>query len=154
MASNKVPGSIIGVRFGGVWLSCQTDATLNLTVNVTEEDSCKPDEGDSVAGDISWVERSVDSRDWSIDFSQNLMRNSLAASNPDIGNLIIDGDVEVEVEFMSRPGQVKSDYDFVYSGSGIITGFTMNGPATGTATTDTTVVGNGPLAYEKVLVTS
>ena len=154
MASNKVPGSIIGVRFGGVWLRCQTDATLNLTVNVTEEDACKPDAEDAISGDIPWVERSVDSRDWNIDFSQNLMRNSLAASNPDIAQYIIDGEVEVEVEFMTRPGQEKSDYDFIYSGSGIITGFTLNAPATGTATTDSTVVGNGPLTYEKIPVTS
>lgn len=155
MASNKVPGSIIGVRFGGVWLRCQTDATLNLTVNVTEEDPCKPDAGDVItSGDINWVERSIDSRDWSIDFSQNLMRNSLAASNPDVAQLIIDGDLEVEVEFMTRPGQTKSDYDFIYSGTGIITGFTLNAPTTGTATTDSTIVANGPLTYEKIPVTS
>lgn len=155
MASNKVPGSILGVRIGGVWLKCQTDATLNLIVNTTEEDPCKPDEGDTeISGEGSWVERSVDSRDWNIDFSQNLMRNSLAASNPDIGQLIVDGDVGVEIEFMTRPGQTKSDYDLLYSGSGIITGFTLNAGATGTATTDSSVVANGPLTYVKVPVTS
>lgn len=154
MASNKVPGSIIGVRAGGVWLRCQTDATLNLIVNTTEEDPCKPDEDDVIAGDISWVERSVDSRDWNIEFNQNLMRNSLAASNPDMAQLIIDGDVEVQVEFMTRPGQTKSDYDFIYSGTGILTGFTLNAPTTGTATSNSTIAGNGPITYAKIPVVS
>lgn len=154
MASNKVPGSIIGVRYGGVWLRCQTDATLNLSVNVTEEDSCKPDADDEAATDIPWVERSIDSRDWGIEFSQNLMRNSLATENPDTAGLIIDGNVEVEVEFMTRPGQTKSDYDFIYSGSGILTGFTLNAPATGTATEDSTIVGNGPLTRDVIPVVS
>lgn len=154
MASNKVPGNIIGVTFGGVWYRCQTDATLNLTVNVTEEDACKPEPGDEIAGDIPWVERTADSRDWSIDFSANLMRNSLAASNPDIGKLIVDGDVDVEVQFMTRVGQTKSDYDFVYSGSGIVTNFTMNAPVTGGATTESTVSGNGALTYVIAPVTT
>lgn len=154
MASNKVPGSIIGLRIGGVWLRCQTDATLNLTVNVTEEDACKPDAGDPEASDIPWVERTVESRDWSMDFSTNLMRNSLAASNPDVAKMIVDGDVEVEVEFITRPGQTKSDNDFIYAGSGIITGFTLNAPQTGVATTDSTIVANGPLTYDVIPVVS
>lgn len=154
MASNKVPGSIIGVTIGGVWLKCQTDATLNLTVNVTEEDPCKPNPDDEISGDLPWVERSADSRDWSIDVSAALLRNSLEAGNPDIGNLIIDGDVDVEVQFMTRAGQTKSDTDFIYEGSGILTGFSFNAPVTGSATQDTTIAGNGPLAYTKVPVTT
>lgn len=154
MAVNTVSGSVIGVRIGGVWLPCQTDATLNLTVNVTEDDPCKPDPADEDVSDIAWVERTADSRDWSIDFSQKLMRNSLLAENPDIGELIVDGNVDVEVEFMTRPGQTKSDYDFVYSGSGILTNFTLNAPVTGSAITDSTISGNGPLTYVKVPVTT
>lgn len=154
MAVNTVPGSIIGVRFGGDWLPCQVDATLNLTVNVTEDDPCKPDPSDTEVQDSPWVERTVDSRDWSIDVSQKLMRNSLIASNPDIGELIVDGLLDVEVEFMTRPGQTRSDYDFVFSGTGIITDFSLNAPGSGAATTDTTISGNGPLTYVKVPRTS
>lgn len=154
MASNKVPGSIIGVRYGGVWMKCQTDATLNLTVNVTEEDACKPDSTTPDAAGGSWVERSVDSRDWDISFSQNLMRNSLAALNPDTAKLIIDGNVDVQVEFMTQIGQTKSDFDFIYAGSGILTGFTLNAPTSGVATMDSTIAGNGPLTYTRVPATS
>ena len=46
---NSVPGSIIGLTIkdstsvlDGVWLPCQTDATLNLGVETEEEDPCKP----------------------------------------------------------------------------------------------------------------
>lgn len=154
MAVNTVSGSVIGIRIAGVWLPCQTDATLNLTANVTEDDPCKPDPEDEEAQDISWVERTVDSRDWSIDFSQKLMRNSLIAENPDLGELFVDGNLDVEVEFMTRPGQTKSDYDFVYAGSGILTNFTLNAPVTGAATTDSTISGNGTLTYTKVPVTT
>lgn len=154
MASNKVPGNIIGVTIGGVWYKCQTDATLNLIVNVTEEDPCKPDPEDQASGDLAWIERTADSRDWSIDFSSALLRNSLEASNPDIARLIVDGDVDVEVQFMTRVNQTKSDVDFIYSGSGILTGFTLNAPVAGSATTDTSIAGNGPLTYTKVPVVS
>lgn len=154
MAVNTVPGSIIGVRIGGAWLSCQVDATLNITVNVTEDDPCKPDPSDLNVQDTPWVERTADSRDWNIDFSQKLMRNSLVASNSNIGDLIVSGNLDVDVEFMTRPGQKKSDYDFVYAGSGIITNFTFNAPGTGAATTDSTISGNGALTYTQVPVTS
>lgn len=154
MASNKVPGSIIGVLIGGEWYRCQTDATLNLTVNVTEEDACKPEPGDEAGADVPWIERTADSRDWNIDFSAGLMRNSLEAGNPDIARLIVDGDIDVEVQFVTREGQTKSDVDFIYSGSGILTGFTLNAPVTGSATTDTSIVGNGPLTYTKIPVVS
>lgn len=153
MASNKVPGSIIGMTIGGVWYRCQTDATLTLTVNVAEEDPCKPDEGDvETVGDVPWVERTAESRDWEMSFSANLMRNSLEVENPDIAKLIVDGDVDAEVQFLTRANQTKSDVDFVYAGSGIITGFTLNAPVTGSATTESTITGNGPLTYTKVPV--
>lgn len=155
--ANSVPGKIIGVRVGGVWLNCQTDATLNLTVNVSEEDPCKPD-GDALTTEnsIPWVERTADSRDWSIDFSAKLMRDSLASANDpaDIAGLIIDGTVNAEVEFATADNQTYSDYDFVYSGSGIITNFTLNAPASGAATQDATVTGNGPLTRAVVPVAS
>lgn len=153
MASNKIPGNIIGITIAGIWYKCQTDATLNLTVNVTEEDPCKPNPGD-VGGSLSWVERTADSRDWTMDFSSALLRNSLEAANPDIARLIIDGNVAVEVQFMTRTGSGKTDVDFIYAGSGILTGFTLNAPAVGSATTDTTIAGNGPLTYTKIPVVS
>ena len=82
------------------------------------------------------------------------MRNSLAALNPDTAKLIIDGDVDVQVEFMTQIGQTKSDFDFIYAGSGILTGFTLNAPTSGVATMDSTITGNGPLTYTRVPATS
>lgn len=154
MAVNTIPGKLIGVRIGGTWLNCQVDSTLNLTVNVTEDDPCKPSPDDLASGDVPWIERTADTRDWSIDVSQKLLKDSLAAANPDLGELIIEGNIDVEVEFMTLPGQTTSNYDFVYSGSGILTNFTLNAPAVGAATTDATISGNGALTYTKVPVTT
>lgn len=158
---NAVPGSIIGIRLKdsdavgeAVWLPCQVDATLDIAVETEEEDPCKPAPDDVIAGDVPWAEFIASKRNWNISFSQKLMRNSLLASNPDIADLIIMGKIMVEVEFMTRPGQTKSDYDFVYSGTGILTGFTLNAPVTGASTSDSTIQGTGGLTRVVVPVAS
>lgn len=150
MASNSVPGKIIGIRLGGVWLKCQTDATLNLSVNVTEEDPCKPDGDVTDADAIPWIERTADSRDWSVDFNAKFLRDSLSTENApaNVAKLIIDGDVYVEdFEFLTAENQDFSQFDMVYSGSGILTSFTFNAPTTGAANTTATITGNGALTY-------
>lgn len=159
---NSVPGSIIGIRLKEVgsvdpsqWLNCQVDATLDLAVETEEEDPCKPTPEEVALGDdVPWAEFTASKRNWNITFSQKLMRASLAAGNVDVANLIISGKIMVEVEFMTAPGQTKSDVDFVYSGTGILTGFTFNAPATGAATTDSTIQGTGALTYVTVPVTT
>lgn len=156
--TNSVPGKIIGIRIAGVWLACQTDATLNITVNVTEEDPCKPDGDNPTSADtIPWVTRTADTRDWSIDFSNKLMRDTLKAANnaQNIAKLIIDGNVYLEdLEFSTANDQTFSDVDMVYSGSGIITSFSLNAPESGPATMDNTISGNGALTYQYVPVTT
>jgi len=159
---NSVPGSVIGIRLKGVdaltpsvWLNCQVDATLEISVDTDEDDPCKPSPTDiGTLGDIPWAEFTPSKRNWNISFSQKLMRNSLVASNIDISDLIITGKVYVEVEFMTTPGQTKSDYDFVYSGTGILTGFTLNAPGSGASTSDSTIQGTGPITKTVVPVTS
>lgn len=159
---NSVPGSIIGIRLKDsdsvgdpVWLNCQVDATLDLAVETEEDDACKPSpETIEEVGDIPWAEFTPSKRNWNISFSQKLMRNSLAALNVDISDLIITGKVYVEVEFMTTPGQSKSDYDFIYAGTGILTGFTLNAPGTGASTSDSTIQGTGPITRDVVPVAS
>lgn len=150
---NSVPGSVIGIRLKDInavtpskWLPCQVDATLNLAVETDEDDACKPSPDDIVAtGDTPWADFTPSKRNWDISFSQKLMRASLATANIDISDLIITGKIYVEVEFMTTPGQSKSDYDFVYSGTGILTGFTLNAPGSGASTSDSTIQGTGPI---------
>jgi hypothetical protein len=159
---NSVPGSVIGIRLKGVdsvdpsqWLNCQVDATLDLAVETEEEDPCKPTPEEAALGeDIPWAEFTPTKRNWNISFSQKMMRDSLVASNVNVANLIITGKVYVEVEFMTSPGQTKSDVDFVYSGTGILTGFTLNAPVTGASTSDSTIQGTGALAFVSVPVTT
>lgn len=154
MAVNSIPGKIIGIMDGDKWLNCQVDATLNITVDVTEEDPCKPDPSDDAEGDVPWKFRTADARDWSVDFSQKLMRDSLAAANPNMGEQIILGNLDRTIQFRTAEGQTKSNYDFIYEGSGILTAHTVNAPAVGAATTDTSIAGNGPLTFVKVPVTT
>lgn len=150
---NAVPGSVIGVRLKdintvtpGVWLNCQVDATLEMAVDTDQDDACKPSPADiAIIGDVPWATFTPTSRNWNISFSQKLMRASLAALNIDVSDLIITGKIYVEVDFMTTPGQTKSDYDFIYSGTGILTGFTLNAPGTGASTSDSTIQGTGPI---------
>lgn len=159
---NSVPGSIIGItikdstsELDGVWLDCQVDGTLELAVETEEDDPCKPTPEELVTnGDVPWAEFTASKRNWNISFSQKLMRTSLSAASPDIAKLIITGKISVEVQFMTAPGQTKSDFDFVYSGTGILTGFTLNAPVSGASTSDSTIQGTGPITYVVVPVTT
>lgn len=159
---NSVPGSIIGIRLKKSdtldtpqWLNCQVESTLELAVETEEEDACKPSP-DTIeeVGDIPWAEFTPSKRNWNISFSQKLMRDSLAALNIDVSDLIILGDVYVDVEFMTVPGQTKSDFDFIYAGTGILTGFTLNAPNTGASTSDSTIQGTGAITRTVVPVTT
>lgn len=157
MATSTVEGKIIGVSVGGKWLLCQTDATLAITVAMTEQDLCKPDGDVAPVGtnNIPWINRTADSRDWNIKVSQNLIRATLAAANFDFGENLVNGNVYLDnVLFKTAAGQTESDYGFVYSGSAIISDFSLSAPTKGGAKIDTTLSGNGPLTYVKTPVTT
>lgn len=157
MATSTVEGKIIGLSIAGKWLTCQTDATLAITVAMTEQDLCKPD-GDvapNSSTNIPWINRTADSRDWNIKVSQNLIRDTLAASNFDFGQNLVNGNVYIDnVLFKTALGQTESNYGFVYSGSGIISDFSLTAPTKGGSKIDTTISGNGPLTYVKTPVTT
>lgn len=156
MATSTVEGKIIGLSLAGKWLICQTDATLAITVAMTEADLCKPD-GDTAPGanSIPWINRTADSRDWNVKVSQNLIRETLATANFDFGQAIVNGNVYIDtVLFKTGLGQTESDYGFVYSGGGIISDFSLSAPTKGGAKIDTTITGNGPLTYVKTPVTT
>lgn len=157
MATSTVEGKLIGVSVGGKWLVCQTDATLAITVAMTEQDVCKPD-GDSApsgSDNIPWINRTADSRDWNIKVSQNLIRDTLASANFDFGQNLVNGNVYLDnVLFKTANGQTESNYGFVYSGSAIISDFSLTAPTKGGSKIDTTLTGNGPLTYTKTPVTT
>lgn len=156
MADSKIPGNVFGVQIGSVFLPCQTTATLNMTVNVSEDDPCKVLDG-SAGGGIPYVTRTADSRDWSIDVDSSLLRDSMAAANADtdLGQLFVDGTVAIDnVLFRTAINQEASDVDVIYSGPAILTSFSISAPATGANTTSATFSGNGALTRETVPVTT
>jgi hypothetical protein len=151
--ANSLPGKLLKVTVNGLVLRCQTDATLTLTANLTEDDACKPENDDADAG-ASWITRTVDSKDWTISFSAKAFADNIAGSNIDLVPLWINGDLSVEVQFLTNPSQTTYPYGFVIEGSGIMNSLTFNAPVAGSATYDTEISGNGPLTYTPVPVTT
>lgn len=148
MATNKIPGNIIGLQLGNDWLQCQAEATLNMVANTSEDALCKEleTEGDTAP----WKTFTVDSREWSVDVAQSLLKDSLATLNNDVnlGKLFIDGDLEItSLLFRTKVDQQFADNDMIYEGAAILTNFSITAPATGANTTSATFQGNGPLTY-------
>lgn len=148
MATNKIPGNIIGIQLGDNWLQCQADATLNMTANTSEDALCK--ELETEGEDAPWKTHTVDSREWNVDVSQALLKDSLATLNNDVnlGKLFIDGDLEItSLLFRTKVDQQFADNDMIYEGAAILTNFSITAPATGANTTSATFLGNGALTY-------
>ena len=148
MATNKIPGKIIGVMIGSDWLQCQAEATLNMTANTSEDSLCK--ELDTATTDAPWKTFTVDSREWSIDVSQALLKDSFATLNDgvNLGKIFVDGDLEIaSVLFRTQTNQQFADNDMIYDGAAILTKFSITAPQTGANTTSATFQGNGALTY-------
>lgn len=149
-------GKLIGVTIGGVYIRCQTDATLAITTNVTDTDPCKPSEQDATNA-ASWVTHSIDSKAWTVSVTAKAFADQLAGviDNSDIAALMITGNPSVDITFQTIR---TTDYDyaeiFVYEGTGTLTSFTHNAPATGESTYDLEITGNGGLTYTETPVTT
>jgi hypothetical protein len=148
MASNKIPGNIIGVQIGDDWLQCQAEATLNMVGNTSEDELCKKLEAEG--DDAPWKTFTIDSREWSIDVGQSLLKDSFATLNDpvNLGKLFIDGDLEIaSILFRTKVDQQFADNDMIYEGAAILTNFSVTAPSTGANTTSATFQGNGALTY-------
>lgn len=147
--SNKIPGHLFGFSINGVKIRCQADATLNITVNTSEDDLCKPENDEIADGNfVPWTTSTADSRTWNLDISAAMLRDTFAPANDNVAidKMIIDGSIYVDdIEFGTAPGQKFATFGVLYSGSGLLTGFTLNAPVTGAATQDITILGSGPL---------
>lgn len=148
-------GKLIGVKINGSYIRCQTDATLTITTNVTDDDPCKPTEQETTGG-ASWVTHSIDTKAWNVSVTAKAFADQAAGllDNSDIAALMI-GNPSVEMTFQTIQ---TTDYDyasiFVYEGTGTLTSFTHNAPVAGESTYDMEITGNGALTFEETPVTS
>lgn len=149
-------GKLIGVKVNGSFLRCQTDATLAITVNTTDDDPCKPTPTDTTNG-ASWTTHSVSTKTWTVSVTAKAFADQVTGvlDNSDIANLMITGDPSVEMTFQTIK---TTDYDypsvFLYEGTGTLTSFTHNAPIDGESTYDLEITGNGALTYTETPVTS
>ena len=153
--AGALQGKLIGVKVNGTYIRCQTDGTLAITVNTTDDDPCKPTETETTNGS-SWTTHTVGSKGWTISVTGKTFADVLTGfiDNSEIAGLMITGDPSVEVTFQTIK---TTDYDytnvFVYEGTGTLTSFTQNAPIEGDATYDLEITGNGALTYTETPVT-
>lgn len=149
-------GKLTGIKIGGSYIRCQTDATLTLTVNTTDADPCKPLETQS-SNAANWVTHSTDTKAWTVSVTAKTFADQLVGTidNSDISALMISGSPEVQMTFQTIR---TTDYNyasvFIYEGTGTLTSFTLNGPASGESTYDLEITGNGALTFVETPVTS
>lgn len=155
--------NVLEGKLTGVWLDigngleffrCQTDAKLKLTAATSTNDVCKPDQTvDAEDLGVQWVTRTVDSKDWQITFSAKAFLDSLGSNQFSLIQFFIaSGTLQVEAEFATNAnaGAHSHPVDHFYTGSGILSDVTLNGPEKGDSTYDATIDGNGPLVPESV----
>lgn len=149
-------GKLLGVKVNGVFVRCQTDATLNININVTDDEPCKPTETDTTNG-TSWTTHTVDSKDWSLSVTAKAFADVEAGifDNSDIAELMTVGNPSVEAVFQTIQ---TTDYNhpavFLYEGTGTLTSFSHNAPSDGESTYDLEITGNGALTFTKTPVTT
>jgi hypothetical protein len=148
MNTQSVEARLIGVEIGGTYQNCQTTCDLTVGTSVTKNPVCKPNPTGSLA--IPWESSTVDSLNWAITMSANVFLDSLEGVNnqADLLALMIAGNLNVTADFLtSAPLTLLEDYghDFLYSGAAILATMKVNATASGPATYDVTITGNGPL---------
>lgn len=140
-------GKLLYLRVDGAELDCQTDITLNMTANTTDDEGCKPSSTDT-GNDNLWITRSVSSKEWDGSVTAKTIIADIAANTTNISQLagkFITGtnNVEVAVQVNSGHDEFGEPQSFVFTGGAIMNGLTLNGPFEGDSTGDVTFVSNG-----------
>lgn len=150
-----ISGKLLRVKFGDKYIQCQLDATLNILVNTSEDEACKPS-GETVEDVDSWVTRTVDSRDWNITVNAQAFLDAVGAdmTQSDILELMVDGDLKGTAEFLTTPGQHTNPEDIVFEGPAVITNFSLNAPSSGKANYDLTLDGDGKPTFTRIPATT
>lgn len=152
--AGKMPGKLLALTIGGRKLRCQTTGTLTLGTSLTQDDPCKPDDTSpgSVAGE--WETSTVDSRNWKISVDAAAFLDDLRENEWDLTTQFVTGDLDVDVEFLTTPGDHDFPEDVIFSGPGLIDTLTINAPAKGNGTYTISITGNGAPTFTRIPVTT
>lgn len=152
--AGKLPGKLLAVTINGRKLRCQTNGTLTLGTSLTQDDPCKPDDVSTgtVAG--QWETSTVNSRNWKIAIDAASFLDDLRLNQMDLIELFVGGDLEVDVEFLTTPGDHDFPEDVIFSGSGLIDSLTLNAAAAGNSNYNVSITGNGAPAFSRIPVST
>lgn len=150
--AGKLPGKLLAVTIGGRKLRCQTSGTLTLGTSLTQDDPCKPDDVSTGSIEGEWETSSLNSRNWKIAVDASSFLDDLRLNELDLIELFVGGELEVDVEFLTTPGDHAFPEDMIFSGSGLIDTLTLNAPAAGNSTYNVSITGNGAPAFTRVPV--
>jgi|GEM_PF-2012911 Phage major tail protein 2. len=140
-----IAGKLLSVKFGDKRIKCQADCTLNFTNNYDEEEGCKP-EGVTLVSEGTWIERTLNTQDWSVSVSQRMFLDDLGGASitpADIIALNIAGTVDAEIEVSTTPGQHNLENEYIVTGNVVIGSINLEAPITGKATAQYEFPGNG-----------
>lgn len=153
--ASSIPGKLLQVKVNGIAFRCQTNATLTGTVNMTENDPCKPSDSDITAGvTTTWVTRTANTKDLTLTMSAQAFADAIAGSQYDIAAIFFGGNVVVQWQFLSSVAQKDFPLGFLASGTGILNGFTFNAPEAGAANYDITISNTGTPTFVTIPVTT
>jgi len=141
----SVSGKLMAYTLAGVKYRCQTDGTVTITRDLSEDDPCK-DQG-------LWKEYTVVSKSWTGSFSAKAFMDSVAGNQLDAIDLMLGPDDPIEIEFLTTPGDHDFPVDVVLAGEAFITNFDWANPANGNSTYSVDFTGNGALVKTEIPVT-
>lgn len=148
-------GSLIGMRVDDVYYRCQTDLTLNINTNTNVEDPCKEDPNTPDAG-YNWDDPVITGQAWDGSFSARSFADSLEGNQADLIERLVAGDViaEIDVSINTTSSKFDGTEQQTFTGTGIITGFTLNAGSADSSTYDVTILGKGKPSFVRIPVTT
>lgn len=147
-----MPGKLLALTVGGRKLRCQTNGTLTLGTSLTQDDPCKPD--DVSTGTATWESSVIDTQNWKISVDAASFLDDLRENGFDLIEQAVSGSLNVEVEFLTTPGDHDFPEDVIFSGSGIMDTITLNTPAKGNSTYTVAITGNGEPSFTRIPVST
>lgn len=138
-----IKGSTYLVGVNDDKLTCQLDATLTMGQDMESEDSCKSITPDS--GGVVWQDDTAGTKNWEVSGSGKIEDTDVETLTTarTLAKHFITSNEPIEVSVGTNDSTLAIAE--TYSGTAQITSFTLNFPATGSATYDYTFTGKGAL---------